>query len=132
LYLYAGEEVDRQTHLGFDLASIAQSPVEASNSGTVVHADYLGIYGNTVIIDHGLGLFSLYGHLSSMDVTRGQQVARGDMLGRTGQTGLAAGDHLHFSMIVGGAQVTPLEWWDPKWVQEHVLSKLGAGSGTEP
>jgi murein DD-endopeptidase MepM/ murein hydrolase activator NlpD len=123
IYIYKGEEVDRQTHLGFDLASLAQSPVEASNDGIVTYADYLGIYGNTVILDHGLGLFSLYGHLSSFDVEKGQSVTRGETLGRTGQTGLAAGDHLHFSMLVGGVQVNPLEWWDPKWVQDHVLSK---------
>jgi murein DD-endopeptidase MepM/ murein hydrolase activator NlpD len=128
LYFYEGKEIDRQTHLGFDLASVAQSPIEASNTGTVVHADYLGIFGNTVVLDHGMGLFSLYGHLSSIDVERGQQVARGDTIGRTGQTGLAAGDHLHFSMIVGETQVTPMEWWDPKWVEDHVLSKLEAGS----
>ncbi len=124
LYIYEGKEIDRQTHLGFDLASVAQSPIEASNTGTVVHADYLGIYGNTVVLDHGMGLFSLYGHLSSIEVERGQQVVRGDTIGRTGQTGLAAGDHLHFSMILGETQVTPMEWWDPKWVQDHVLSKL--------
>jgi murein DD-endopeptidase MepM/ murein hydrolase activator NlpD len=123
IYVYEGDEIDRQTHLGFDLASLAQSPVEASNSGIVVFADYLGIYGNTVILDHGLGLFSLYGHLSSFDVEKGQSVSRGETLGRTGQSGLAAGDHLHFSMLVGEVQVNPLEWWDPKWVQDHVLSK---------
>jgi murein DD-endopeptidase MepM/ murein hydrolase activator NlpD len=126
IYVYEGEEVDRQTHLGFDLASVAQSAVEASNSGIVVFADYLGIYGNTVILDHGLGLFSFYGHLSSFDVEKGQSVSRGETLGRTGQSGLAAGDHLHFSMLVGEVQVNPLEWWDPKWVQDHVLSKWDA------
>jgi murein DD-endopeptidase MepM/ murein hydrolase activator NlpD len=129
IYIYQGKEVDRQTHLGFDLASVAQSPIEASNSGKVVYADSLGIYGNTVILDHGLGLFSLYGHLSSFDVEKGQDVKRGATVGRTGQTGLAAGDHLHFSMILGDVQVTPLEWWDPKWVEDHVLSKWRTASG---
>jgi hypothetical protein len=126
IYVYEGEEVDRQTHLGFDLASVAQSPVEASNSGIVVFADYLGIYGNTIILDHGLGLFSLYGHLSSFDVEKGQSVSRGETLGRTGQSGLAAGDHLHFTMLVGDVPVNPLEWWDPTWVHDHVLSKWDA------
>lgn len=124
-YFYEGEEIDEQTHLGFDLASLAQSPVEAANSGEVVFADYLGIYGNCVILDHGLGLFSLYGHLSSIDVQKGQSVSKGETLGRTGKTGLAAGDHLHYSMLLQGVQVTPLEWWDPKWVRDHVLSKMG-------
>jgi len=132
IYVYDGKEVDRQTHLGFDLASVAQSPIEASNGGTVIYADSLGIYGNTVVLDHGLGLFSLYGHLSSFEVDEGQSVSRGDTVGATGQTGLAAGDHLHFSMILGNVQVTPLEWWDPKWVEEHVLSKWRTESSHTP
>jgi murein DD-endopeptidase MepM/ murein hydrolase activator NlpD len=123
-YYYEGKPVDEQTHLGFDLASLARSAVEASNSGRVVFADYLGIYGNCVILDHGLGLFSLYGHLSSLNVEKGQNVSRGESLGRTGQTGLAGGDHLHYSMIVQGVQVSPLEWWDPNWVRLHVMTKL--------
>lgn len=123
-YFYQSEPIDEQTHLGFDLASLARSAVEASNSGRVVYADYLGIYGNCVIIDHGLGLFSLYGHLSTIDVEKNQEVKRGQSLGRTGQTGLAGGDHLHYSMIVQGIQVTPLEWWDPEWLRLHVLAKL--------
>jgi murein DD-endopeptidase MepM/ murein hydrolase activator NlpD len=132
-YIYKGEKIDEQTHLGFDLASLANSPVEASNSGVVIFADYLGIYGNCVLIDHGLGLFSLYGHLNSIGVEVGQPVERGQTIGRTGQTGLAAGDHLHFTMVVQGVQVTPLEWWDPKWVQEKVFSKLHSkGSGSSP
>jgi murein DD-endopeptidase MepM/ murein hydrolase activator NlpD len=127
-YYYRGERVDQQTHLGFDLASLAHSPVEAANSGEVVFADYLGIYGNCVILDHGLGLFSLYGHLSTIDVKEGQTVSKGQTLGRTGKTGLAAGDHLHFSMLLQGVQVTPLEGWDPEWVSEHVLQRMdGAG-----
>jgi murein DD-endopeptidase MepM/ murein hydrolase activator NlpD len=128
-YFYKGKQVDQQTHLGFDLATSAQNPVEASNGGTVVYADYLGIYGNCVIIDHGLGLQSLYGHLSSIDVQKGQKVTAGQTLGRTGQTGLAGGDHLHFSLILQGVQVNPVEWWDAKWVELHVLAKL-AGKTT--
>jgi murein DD-endopeptidase MepM/ murein hydrolase activator NlpD len=77
-----------------------------------------------VILDHGLGLFSLYGHLSSISVAVGQQVQRGDSIGRTGETGLAAGDHLHFSIMVDGVHVDPVEWWDPKWVADHVTEKL--------
>ena len=97
--------------------------MEASNAGRIVYADYLGIYGNTVIIDHGMGLYSLYGHLSAIDVAKEQMVNRGQSLGHTGQTGLAGGDHLHFSMIVQGIQVNPVEWWDPAWVENHFLSK---------
>ena len=125
-YLYEGREVDRQDHLGFDLASVRRAPVLAANRGVVLVAEYFGIYGNTVILDHGFGLMSLYAHLSSLDVRPGQEVARGQVLGATGETGLAGGDHLHFSMLLHGLQVNPLEWWDPRWIENRVAGKLGA------
>lgn len=125
-YLYEGKLIDRQTHLGFDLASLRASPVPAANTGRVVFAGPLGIYGNTVILDHGLDLFSLYGHLSTLAVTAGAQVARGDTIGNTGDTGLAAGDHLHFSIMIHGVHVDPVEWWDAHWIQDHVESRLAA------
>ncbi|MCE2486276.1 MAG: M23 family metallopeptidase [Desulfurellaceae bacterium] len=128
-YVYQGQEVDQQTHLGFDLASTSQGPVEAANAGTVVYTAYLGIYGNCVILDHGLGLMSLYAHLSQIDVAEGQQIQQGEMLGRTGKTGLAGGDHLHFAILVQGVPVTPLEWWDADWVQTHFFSRLRAAAG---
>lgn len=123
-YFYQGKKVDEQTHLGFDLASLAQAPVECSNDGVVIFADYLGIYGNTVVVDHGLGLQSLYAHLSRFDVGVGDEVRKGQSLGRTGQTGLAGGDHLHFTMVLQGTHVNPVEWWDPAWVRKRVLSRL--------
>ena len=123
-YYYQGQKVDQQTHLGFDLASVAHGEVECANDGIVVFAGYLGIYGNTVLVDHGLGLLALYGHLSRIDVKEGQGITKGAILGRTGQTGLAAGDHLHFSMMLQGVQVSPLEWWDERWVDQHILAKL--------
>lgn len=123
-YFYQGKKVDEQTHLGFDLASLAQASVECSNDGVVIFADYLGIYGNTVVVDHGLGLQSLYAHLSRFDVGVGDEVRKGQSLGRTGQTGLAGGDHLHFTMVLHGTQVNPIEWWDPAWVRKRVLSRL--------
>ncbi len=129
-YFHDGKLIDQQVHQGFDLASTAQSPVECANDGVVLYAAYLGIYGNCVLVDHGLGLVSLYGHLSSFEVTAGQAVRRGQELGRTGQTGLAGGDHLHFSMILQGIQINPLEWWDPQWVQRHVFSRVGPSSET--
>lgn len=123
-YYYGGKKVDEQVHLGFDLASLAHSPVEAADRGKVIFADYLGIYGNTVILDHGWGLYSLYAHLSRVDVEPGQTVEAGEALGWTGRTGLAGGDHLHFSMLVQGVQVNPLEWWDPRWVENHVEARI--------
>jgi murein DD-endopeptidase MepM/ murein hydrolase activator NlpD len=123
-YVYNGKPIDQQDHLGFDLASVERDAVLASNRGTVVLARYLGIYGNAVVIDHGLGLQSLYGHLSSIAVAEGQQVERGQELGRSGQTGLAGGDHLHFTLLLQGLPVTPVEWWDPHWVQDRIFRKL--------
>jgi murein DD-endopeptidase MepM/ murein hydrolase activator NlpD len=125
-YLYQGREVDRQTHLGFDLASFAGTPIVAANRGKVLFADNLGIYGQAVIIDHGLGVQSLYGHLSSIDVRPGAIVEKGQPIGRSGMTGLAGGDHLHFTMLVNGRMVNPIEWWDAHWIEDRVLRKLRA------
>jgi murein DD-endopeptidase MepM/ murein hydrolase activator NlpD len=123
-YLYKGKEVDQQVHLGFDLAVTAHVPVAAANDGVVLSADWLGIYGNCVIIDHGVGVQSLYGHLQSFDVKVGDRVTRGQIIGRSDSTGLAGGDHLHFTMLVGGRMVNPVEWWDPHWMQDRVDRKL--------
>ena len=125
-YVYKGKEVDRQVHLGFDLAEVSNSPVRAANRGKVLFADELGIYGNTVIIDHGLGVQSLYAHLSSMDVKAGDMVEKERQIGRSGMTGMAAGDHLHFTMLVDGHMVNPVEWWDAHWIEDRILRKLRA------
>jgi murein DD-endopeptidase MepM/ murein hydrolase activator NlpD len=125
-YEYQGRSVDHQVHLGFDLASTRGAPIHASNDGTVVVARYFGIYGNTVVVDHGYGIMTLYGHLSSIDVSEGQSVVRGATLGRSGQTGLAGGDHLHFSILIHGLSVNPVEWWDGHWIQDRIARKLGA------
>jgi murein DD-endopeptidase MepM/ murein hydrolase activator NlpD len=124
LYYYEGRKVDEKFHLGVDLASVANSPVEAANHGRVIYADRMGIYGLTVILDHGQGLSSLYGHLSRIDVSAGRAVKKGEILGLTGQTGLAGGDHLHFSIMVNGMYVNPIEWWDNKWIEDNVNRKL--------
>ena len=126
-YFYQGREIDQQTHLGFDLAVTKQSPVPAANSGIVVCARFFGIYGNAVVIDHGFGLQSIYGHLSSIAVKEGQKIARGEILGKTGETGLAGGDHLHFCMLLQGFPVNPVEWWDGHWIQDRIAGKLGPG-----
>jgi murein DD-endopeptidase MepM/ murein hydrolase activator NlpD len=123
-YYYEGNEISKSVHMGVDLASTKNAPVEASNAGIVVFTGYLGIYGNTIIIDHGMGTFSLYAHLSSIDVQKEQTVGKGEMIGRTGNTGMAGGDHLHFSMLAGGKFVNPLEWWDPHWMNDNITEKL--------
>jgi murein DD-endopeptidase MepM/ murein hydrolase activator NlpD len=129
-YVYGGKDVDRQTHLGFDLARVVNSPVVAANRGKVVHASPLGIYGNCVIIDHGMGVQSLYGHLSSFAVKVGDTVEKEQELGKSGMTGLAGGDHLHFTMLVNGQMVNPVEWWDQHWIQDRILRKLREASGS--
>jgi murein DD-endopeptidase MepM/ murein hydrolase activator NlpD len=129
-YMYQGKEVDRQVHLGFDLASFAGTPIVASNAGKVLFADELGIYGNCVILDHGMGVQSLYAHLSSIEVKVGDTVTKEQQLGRSGMTGMAGGDHLHFTMLVNGQMVNPVEWWDPHWIEDRLMRKLRAAGGT--
>ena len=122
-YQYQGKAIGESTHMGVDLASTANAPVEPANHGIVTYTGYLGIYGNIVIVDHGLGFFTLYGHLNSINVKAGQEVKKGDVVGRTGTSGLAGGDHLHFGMIVGEQFVNPQEWWDPHWIADNVSKK---------
>ena len=123
-YIYNGKEIDRQVHLGADLASTEQAPVPAANGGVVVFADQLGIYGRTVFIDHGFGLFSMYAHLNQITVKQGQTIAKGDILGKTGTTGLAGGDHLHFGILIRDTFVNPIEWWDATWIKHNISSKI--------
>ena len=123
-YFYKEMKVDEQVHLGVDLASLAHSPVQAANNGRVIFAERNGIYGLTVALDHGQGLVSIYGHLSSIGVKQNQDVKKGDIIGLTGQTGLAGGDHLHFSIMVNGIFVNPIEWWDDHWIKDNITRKL--------
>ncbi len=123
-YTYKGKKVDEQMHLGFDLSDVQGAPVKAANSGKIVHAGPLGIYGNCIVVDHGYGLQSIYGHLRQIDAKVGDAVQKEQVMGRSGATGLAGGDHLHYSMQVDGVQVQPIEWWDEHWIKDRVLSKL--------
>jgi murein DD-endopeptidase MepM/ murein hydrolase activator NlpD len=127
-YIYRDEPIDTAYHLGFDLSVTKKYPVEAANSGVVSFVGDLGIYGNTVIIDHGLGLSTLYGHLSSVDVKEGEQIKQQQIIGKTGETGLAVGDHLHFATLLQGIPVLPKEWWDPKWIKDNIQPKLDSSS----
>jgi murein DD-endopeptidase MepM/ murein hydrolase activator NlpD len=128
-YRHGGAVIDQQRHLGYDLASTKQAPVVAANAGKVAYVGPLGIYGNTVVIDHGLGLATLYAHLSSSEVTAGQDVTRGQEIARTGETGLAGGDHLHFSILLRGVHVDPVEWWDAHWLRDHVQTPIAEARG---
>jgi murein DD-endopeptidase MepM/ murein hydrolase activator NlpD len=125
VYFVDGREVSKAIHYGYDLASLAGAPITAANAGRVMHAGDLGIYGGCVLVDHGLGIASLYGHLSRIDVREGDAVEKGRTLGLSGATGLAGGDHLHFAILVGPTYADPVEWWDAKWVREHIDAALG-------
>lgn len=132
-YSYEGVALDTKVHAGFDLASTARAPVPAAARGRVVFADDLGIYGNTVVVDHGMGLQSLYSHLSEFGVTLDQDVERGATLGRSGKTGLAVGDHLHYEVLIQGIPVNPMEWWDGKWIEAKIFEPMrDAGITTLP
>jgi hypothetical protein len=123
-YMYQGKKIDEQVHLGFDIAGTAHMTIPAANDGRVIWADRLGIYGNCVVIDHGYGLQTIYGHMSEFLVKKGDMVKRLQPIGKTGQTGMAGGDHLHFSMQIDGVQVNPIEWWDEHWIHDRIWSKV--------
>ena len=129
-YTYNGEVISTSYHLGYDLSVTKRYPVEAANSGSVAFVGDLGIYGSTVILDHGLGVFTLYSHLSSFEVKVGDTVQQRQVVGKTGETGLAAGDHLHYGVYLNGIAVLPVEWWDPKWITDNIAPKL-EGRGSE-
>jgi murein DD-endopeptidase MepM/ murein hydrolase activator NlpD len=123
-YLYGGKMIDQQVHLGIDLASTAHSEVPAGNRGKVAFTGDQGIYGNTIILDHGFGLFTLYSHLSQIDVAEGQMVQKGQPIGKTGMTGMAGGDHLHYSTLIHQTYVNPVEWWDEVWIKNNISVKI--------
>ncbi len=123
-YIYHGQKIDQQVHLGYDLAVTQHVGVQASNDGTVVYAAPLGIYGNCIVVDHGYGLQTIYGHLSRIDVHEGDAVKQGQVMGISGQTGMAGGDHIHFAMQLDGIQIDPKEWWDAHWIKDHIARRV--------
>lgn len=123
-YMYHGAKIDQQTHLGYDLAVTQHVGVEASNDGRIVWAAPLGIYGNCIVVDHGYGLQTIYGHLSRIDVHVGDMVKRSQVMGLSGMTGMAGGDHIHFAMQLDGIQIDPKEWWDAHWIKDHVVRRV--------
>ncbi len=122
-YYYYGSKdniVSESYHVGYDLASNSMADIKASNPGKVVFADNNGIYGNMPMIDHGLGLYTLYGHCSQLLVNEGDEVHTGQTIAKTGMTGLALGDHLHFGILVQGIEVRPVEWFDQSWITKFI------------
>ena len=123
-YIYHGQKIDQQVHLGYDLAVTQHVGVQASNDGKVVYAAPLGIYGNCIVVDHGYGLQTIYGHLSRIDVGEGDMLKQGQVMGISGQTGMAGGDHIHFAMQLDGVQIDPKEWWDAHWIKDHIARRV--------
>ncbi|MBI4961082.1 MAG: M23 family metallopeptidase [Desulfovibrio sp.] len=123
-YNYKNQRIDEETHLGVDLASLENAQSPAANAGKVIFTGFFGIYGNAVVIDHGWGLQTIYSHLSQISAKEGDEVKRGTIIGNTGATGLAAGDHLHFGVILHGIEVQPIEWWDSHWIKDNITSKF--------
>ncbi|MDR0408360.1 MAG: M23 family metallopeptidase [Campylobacteraceae bacterium] len=121
MYEYNKNLLSQSYHLGLDMASTAEAEIVLSNSGTVAFADENGIYGKMVLIDHGLGLYSLYAHCSELSVNKEDEMINGQVIGRTGKTGFVFGDHLHFGIVVQGIEVRPEEWMDEKWLKENVF-----------
>jgi len=100
-------DAPRSTHAGVDIAAPQGDPIRAANAGKVVLASHLYLSGNAVIIDHGLGVFSFYGHMSKLLVKRGQAVGKGDIIGKCGTTGRSTGPHLHWAVRVFDSRVDP-------------------------
>ena len=119
-YQYNSEVVSRQVHLGIDIAGVNNTEILAANHGKAIFVGEIGIYGNVVILDHGYGLHSLYGHLSQAHVRQGDYVRKGDLIAASGDSGLVFGDHLHFEMRVNGVPVNPIEWFDEVWVKNNI------------
>lgn len=119
-YKYGSEVVSQQVHLGMDIAGINNTEIQAANHGKVVFVGEIGIYGNVVILDHGYGLHSIYGHLHKANVQEGDEVRKGDVIAVSGETGLVFGDHLHYEMRINGVAVNPIEWFDDVWVMNNI------------
>lgn len=125
IYSYKGQEnVSQAYHMGLDLASVAMGPITSSNGGKVVFSQPNGIYGNLPIIDHGFGLYTLYGHCSEVHVQEGDTAAMAQEIAKTGLSGYAMGDHLHFGILVQGIEVRPEEWMDSKWIADNITSVI--------
>ena len=123
-YFYKGEKISESYHLGLDLASNAMASIKPQNGGKVVYTEYNGLYGNMPMIDHGLGLYTLYGHCSSVNVNTDDKISAKTDIANTGKSGYAMGDHLHFGVLVQGVEVRPEEWMDTQWIKLNVTDVI--------
>ncbi|MCB9029451.1 MAG: M23 family metallopeptidase [Deltaproteobacteria bacterium] len=123
-YIYQEKEVASGISYGFSIANIRGTPVEAANNGEVLFADELGAYGRTVILDHGIGIATIYSQLDEMRVNVGDLVERGSVIGSVGDSGLALKPSVYYEIRIQGVPVNPLEWWDDVWVEAHIEDKV--------
>jgi murein DD-endopeptidase MepM/ murein hydrolase activator NlpD len=123
-YFYNDQKIDEAWHLGMDWASSKRADIVVTNPGKVIFKGYLGIYGNTAIVDHGFGLGTLYAHTSNIDVEVNDNVNTGQKIGNTGSTGAVFGDHLHFGVLVQGIEVNPNEWLDYEWIKVNLTKTI--------
>lgn len=124
LYTFNDLDAGQSTHLGVDFSLDRNAEVRAANSGVVIFSDVFGVYGNTIIVDHGFGLYSLYAHLAKNNVSEGTQLQKGEIVGIVGSSGLSPDEHLHFEIRVHGVPVNPYEWWDENWIEGHIEHKI--------
>lgn len=124
MYYYKNQKVSESYHLGLDLASVKMGKIRTQNHGMTVYAEENGIYGNLPIIHHGMGLYTIYGHCSSVKVTPGDAVKPTEQIANTGKSGYAMGDHLHFGVLVQGVEVRPEEWMDQDWIRLNITEVM--------
>lgn len=124
-YFYKDKKksISKSYHLGLDLASIKHDNI-FSNYGKIIFTGYNGIYGNMVLVEHGLGLKSVYGHCSSILAKQNNIISNKTIIAKTGKTGLALGDHLHFGIILHETSVRPEEWIDQHWIDDNINKVL--------
>ena len=123
-YYLDGEKINEAWHLGIDWASVKKAPIRVTNAGKVIFKSYLGLYGNSIIVDHGMGLSTLYAHTSSQTVEVGETVSSNSKIAHTGSTGAVFGDHLHFGVLIQGVEVNPIEWMDRNWIKVRITDVL--------
>ena len=123
-YYLDGKKINDAWHLGIDWASVKKAPIRVTNAGKVIFKNYLGLYGNSIIIDHGMGLATLYAHTSSQNVEVGETVSSNSKIANTGSTGAVFGDHLHFGVLIQGIEVNPIEWMDRNWIKVRITDVL--------
>ena len=124
IYSYKGKVISEAYHLGLDLASTATSPIKTQNPAIVTFAQENGIYGNMPVLFHGLGLYTIYGHCSTLMVKEGDSLRSNEVLAKTGHSGYAMGDHLHFGVLVQGIEVRPQEWMDQNWIRKSITDPM--------